>query len=66
MRAMTSKNNEEIKYCIRMIQETHADTGFIHESFFRNDPKQYTRDWFAWANTIFGELIVKLANENRL
>nr|WP_315146810.1 glycoside hydrolase family 125 protein [uncultured Flavobacterium sp.] len=66
MRAMTSKDNDEIQYCIRMIKETHADTGFIHESFFRNNPKQYTRDWFAWANTIFGELIVKLANENKL
>lgn len=66
MRAMTSQNNDEIKYCIQMIKETHAGTGFIHESFFRNDPNQYTREWFAWANTIFGELIVKLVAEQKL
>jgi meiotically up-regulated gene 157 (Mug157) protein len=66
MRAMTSQSDEEIRYCIQMIKETHADTGFIHESFFRDDPKQYTRSWFAWANTIFGELILKLNTEGKL
>jgi meiotically up-regulated gene 157 (Mug157) protein len=66
MRAMTSDDIAEIKYCIQMIKETHADTGFIHESFFRNNPKQYTRDWFAWANTIFGELVIKLVAEQHL
>jgi meiotically up-regulated gene 157 (Mug157) protein len=66
MRAMTSNDNSEIKYCLQMIKETHAGTGFIHESFDRNDPGQYTRNWFAWANTIFGELVLKLHDERRL
>ena len=66
MRAMTSKDIDEIRYCLQMLKETHADTGFIHESFFRNNPKQYTRDWFAWANTIFGELIVKLVDKQQI
>lgn len=66
MRAMTSQNDEEIKYCIQMLKETHAGTGFIHESFNRDDSGQYTRSWFAWANSIFGELILKLAKENKL
>jgi hypothetical protein len=66
MRAMTSQSDEEIKYCVQMIKETHADTGFIHESFNRDDPKQFTRSWFAWANTIFGELILKLVKEQKL
>jgi meiotically up-regulated gene 157 (Mug157) protein len=66
MRAMTSQNDEEIKYCVQMIKETHAGTGFIHESFNRDDPKQFTRNWFAWANTIFGELILKLEKEQKL
>jgi meiotically up-regulated gene 157 (Mug157) protein len=66
MRAMTSQSDEEIKYCVQMIKETQADTGFIHESFNRDDPKQYTRSWFAWANTIFGELILKLVKEQKL
>ncbi len=63
MRAMTSTDNEEIKHCVQMLKETHAGTGFIHESFDRNDPNKFSRSWFAWANTIFGELILKLIAE---
>jgi len=57
MRALTSKSDDEIKKCIRQLQETHAGTGFMHESFHKNDASQFTRKWFAWANTIFGELL---------
>ena len=38
--------------------KTHANTGFMHESFHKDDAMQFTRKWFAWANTLFGELIV--------
>jgi meiotically up-regulated gene 157 (Mug157) protein len=60
MRAHTSSSDAEIKKCITMLQTTHADTGFMHESFNKNDPKKFTRKWFAWANTIFGELVLDL------
>jgi len=32
----------------------------MHEAFDKDDPKKFTRSWFAWANTMFGELIVTL------
>ena len=38
-----------------------ASTGFMHESFDQDDPSHYTQPWFAWANSLFGELILKLA-----
>jgi meiotically up-regulated gene 157 (Mug157) protein len=60
IRALTSNDDEEIKRSIVMLKRTHADTGFIHESFHKDDPKNYTRSWFAWANALFGELIYKL------
>lgn len=63
MRAMTSVSDEEILYCLRMLRETHAGTGFMHESFDKNDPEKYTRSWFAWANTMFGELIIRIIHE---
>ena len=63
MRALTSNNDAEIKKCIDTLIATHAGTGFMHESFHKSDPKNFTRKWFAWANTIFGELIMKLHQE---
>lgn len=66
MKAFTSQNDEEIKWCIKSLMETDADTGFMHESFNVNDPKNFTRDWFAWQNTLFGELILKLVKEGKL
>ena len=35
----------------------------MHESFDKDDAAKFTRSWFAWANTLFGELVVKLAAE---
>ena len=60
VQALTSTDDAEIRRCLQILQTTHAGTGFMHESFNENDPNKYTRAWFAWANTIFGELILKL------
>lgn len=63
VRALTSASDAEIRLCLRMLKATHAGTGFMHESFQRDDPATFTRPWFAWANTLFGELILKLQAE---
>jgi meiotically up-regulated gene 157 (Mug157) protein len=63
MCALTSTDQEEIRQCLRWLKTTHADTGFIHEAFNKDNPAQFTRSWFAWANSLFGELIVKLSRE---
>jgi meiotically up-regulated gene 157 (Mug157) protein len=63
MRAMTSNNDAEIKQCIQWLKTTHAGTGFMHESFHKDDASKFTRKWFAWANTLFGELLLKVARE---
>ncbi|MCF8242154.1 MAG: glycoside hydrolase family 125 protein [Melioribacteraceae bacterium] len=60
MRTLTSSNDDEIKYCIELLSNTDAGTGFMHESFHKDDPANYTRSWFAWANTLFGELIYNI------
>ena len=66
MKAFTSLNDQEIKDCVRMLMNTDAGTGFMHESFHKDDPKNFTRAWFAWQNTLFGELIIKLVNDGKL
>ncbi len=60
MRGLTSTNDDEIARCIKMLQATHANTGFIHEAFHKDDPTRFTRKWFAWANTLFGEFLWKV------
>lgn len=63
MRALTSTNTAEIKQCVQWLKTSHAGTGFMHESFNKDDASNFTRKWFAWANTIFGELILHLYKE---
>jgi len=62
MRALTSNDAAEIRQCLRWLRDTDAGTGFMHEAFDQDDPAHFTRAWFAWANSLFGELIVKLAD----
>jgi len=63
MRALTSSGYVEINHCLQMLVASHAGTGFMHESFYKDDASKFTRKWFAWANTLFGELVVKLYHE---
>ena len=61
IRALTSNEDAEIKKCINILQHSHAGTGYMHETFHKDDANKFTRSWFAWANTIFGELLHKTA-----
>jgi meiotically up-regulated gene 157 (Mug157) protein len=65
MRALTSNNEKEIRDCIETLRKTHGGTGFMHESFHKDDPKKFTRTWFAWANTLFGELLLKTYHQKK-
>lgn len=58
MRGLTSNNESEVKQCMKMLIKSNAGTGFMHESFNKNDASNFTRKWFAWANTLFGEFVI--------
>jgi meiotically up-regulated gene 157 (Mug157) protein len=64
MQALTSNNKEEVKECIKMLTTTTADTGLMHESFNKNDAFNFTRPWFAWSNSLFAELLIRIAEGN--
>ena len=66
VQAMTSTNVGEIAGILKTLMNTHGGTGFMHESFDPNAPEQFTRDWFAWANSMFGELIYRLYEDGTL
>ena len=63
MKALTSDDKEEIRTCLTQLRNTDGNTGFMHEAFHSADASDFTRNWFAWANTLFGELILKTYNE---
>jgi hypothetical protein len=65
-RALTSTDDHEILQCLQWLRNTTAGTGFMHESFSQDDASKFTRAWFAWANTLFGELILNLADRKPL
>ena len=60
--ALTSNSDVEIVRTIRMLQRSSANSGYMHESYHKDDPARFTRAWFAWANTLFGELIGKIVH----
>ena len=63
MKAFTTNDRAEKEWCVKQILNTDGGTGFMHESFNKDDAADFTRSWFAWANTLFGELIVDMYAE---
>lgn len=63
MQALTSQDEKEIAGILDVLENTDAGTGFMHESFDPDDPAEFTRPWFAWANSLFAELVAKLVLE---
>ena len=66
VQAMTSEDTAEIASLLKTLMSTHAGTGFMHESFDPNAPDKFTRTWFAWANSMLGELVYRLHEDGRL
>ncbi len=61
MQGLTSTDNDEINYLLDLFETTTAGTGLMHEGFSVNDPDKFTRPWFAWANSIFAEFLIHVA-----
>jgi meiotically up-regulated gene 157 (Mug157) protein len=58
MQGLTSSDSDEMLSLIRLLSETDAGTCFMHESFHKDNPGKFTREWFSWANTLFAELVI--------
>lgn len=63
MQGLTSEDDEEIKHVIETLVSTDAGTGYMHEGFCADDPSKFTREWFAWSNSLFAELIEKTVDK---
>lgn len=61
MQGLTSDSDEEIDQILDLFETTTAGTGLMHEGFNADDPSKFTREWFAWANSIFAEFVIHAA-----
>lgn len=64
MQGLTSTDKDEIYQILKILETTDGGTGFMHEGFCADDPDQYTREWFAWANSLFSEFILLVSKLN--
>ena len=60
MQILTAVSEEEKRTCLKMLSETHAGTNYMHESFHKDNPSNFTRSWFAWANALFAQMLASL------
>lgn len=58
MQGLTTEDPEEARRILEMLAGSDGDTGFMHEGVYVNDPKQFTRPWFAWSNSLFSEFVL--------
>ena len=66
VQGLTAAEPKERAELLHTLLTTHADTARMHESFNKDDPSAFTRSWFAWANSMFGELVMQMYEQGEL
>lgn len=58
VQGMTETDKEEKYRILKLMADTDAGKGMMHEGFDKNDPSHYTREWFSWANAMYSEMVL--------
>lgn len=53
VQGLTADSFEEKREILEVLKNTTAETYHMHESFCPDRPEEYTRSWFAWADSMF-------------
>jgi len=60
---LVSTSSARRRELLDLLVATDAGTGDMHESFDVDDPTQYSRPWFSWADAMFCELALAAATD---
>ncbi|GHH97892.1 glycoside hydrolase family 125 protein [Neobacillus kokaensis] len=63
IQGMTTTDEAERQQILTYFKNTDGGTEYMHEGFNADCPEEFTRDWFAWANTMFSEFVLSLAGK---
>lgn len=59
MQSLTSDDTDEIRKMLNSLDRMDAGTHYMHESVNPDNPNEYSRSWFSWANSLYSEMIIK-------
>jgi meiotically up-regulated gene 157 (Mug157) protein len=59
MQGLTSNSEKEKETLLETLLSTDGGKNFMHEGFFCSNPDLFTRDWFAWANSLFALFVLE-------
>jgi meiotically up-regulated gene 157 (Mug157) protein len=60
IQGMTTADVSEQNEILDMFERTDADTNLVHEGFHKDNPNEYTREWFSWSNAMFVEFVLSV------
>ncbi|HEY0827361.1 MAG TPA: glycoside hydrolase family 125 protein [Bacilli bacterium] len=66
VQGLTATELSEKKHILQLLMQTDAGTNCMHEGFLADDPSQFTRPWFSWANALFSEFVLDYITSKKM
>lgn len=63
MQCLTTDDEDIINANVKMLMNSDAQTDMMHEGVHKDNDKEFTRSWFAWANSLFSLMILQKSDK---